>query len=1438
MTSTDNKHIDGAGLSHLFGLLKGKYGEPEAPYTEAEWVESDGTQYVYLDWKPPIATWGFEADFIVRNAFSTTAGAWRSDTNANGYGNIFGTRNASSVNDVQFSTYGTTGILRNGTGSYSTSGLLKTDKTRQQVSYKGTSLKRGDGTTVTWARTSETANKPYANMVVFAMHEGVRRSSTGNMQQPGTVRIYSLKFYDGDTLKVDLVGAIRNKDGMTGLYDKVKGHFYPAPRMSVGNAVGVLGEPDSVAAALSKVNPVAHIDNRAVSRMWKVEVPELDRLDDGQKLTVTFTTNVGGTTPNAVAAAGIDGFAGQWDETVTTSYSNVYLKLVLADGSETEWIPCYYAQGTRLTSHYGSAVPVLLTYRENVLYGATTTSAGTSVARAWYADPNYNTDDVYTRYSDSVIAGLNGVKRYSLCMRDVNGNWTSIMNQANNTAVSGKTAYTGGLMLGNILYHSSGSDIAAGNNTGQMKESQGGLDFRYDVNGIQNAAATELQLRKPVYLVGAIDPDDGLFYLDTTKWWTQAPSDATKAYVLVGWAYSSYYAIFLAVNNPTYLLQGGKLVEYTPGNIGGTASNVTGVVAIANGGTGQTTAENAANAIFSGLPTWTADPTDNTYFPRQDTGGTSTYGKAKFSTVWNYIKGKISSVLGLNATADNGVYQRQAGITVKTGSTAQSHISLETLMTWLITTKNYIPSGVTCSVTLGVGWNYAGNDILQLTADGINYELQLAGCIIKFDGNATGYNAGVFRLRIYSSPARSFTVTSGYTAFPFNTTAEYTCNGSNYSPTWTIIAANGVNTAGTGLTKTGQTLKHTNSVTAGTAGTSSATSGTNTLAVPYVTYDAQGHVTASGTHTHTIGNASTSAYGVTQLSSATDSTSETLAATPKAVSSALAAAKTYADGKNNQNAFSNVKVGSTTVAADTTTDTLELVGSNVTLTPDATNDKVTIGITASNVTTALGNTAVARATGDASGNAIASTYVKKSGDTMTGNLVAPAARFAKTYYGITYGRTTGTPVETILYTGIKWVSGAHMPVVHVTGYAYGLASPVEFKIAFYIYNDKIGWCGATNMGSWNPALYAFKYTRDSVNYVAIGFSGSCYFLQLQADVQDEMGAFANIDTSSTAWSWSFLTTTGTIPAADGGTTCVAVPYKADILTPNVSNVTGTVAIAHGGTGATTADAAWTALGGGAIGKKASLAASDIPSLDTSKLTSGTLGVARGGTGKATHTTNAVLTGNGTSAVNNVATASGALYATAANGAPSFGTLPIAQGGTGKTTAADAWTALGGGAIGKKASLAASDIPAHASTATTYGAASTSNYGHAKLSSATDSSSEALAATPKAVKAAYDLADSASTTAGNALSAATGALIFDWNYSISNGTITCTPHVYQSGAEVTTNYNKSCFTWSYRLGGATPSYVTLTTRDDRSAVVALTTLGLGGYVKCDFTPPSS
>lgn len=53
-----------------------------------------------------------------------------------------------------------------------------------------------------------------------------------------------------------------------------------------------------------------------------------------------------------------------------------------------------------------------------------------------------------------------------------------------------------------------------------------------------------------------------------------------------------------------------------------------------------------------------------------------------------------------------------------------------------------------------------------------------------------------------------------------------------------------------------------------------------------------------------------------------------------------------ANAEVNQNAFSNVVVGSTTISADTKTDTLTFIaGSNVTLTPSAVNDSVTISAT-------------------------------------------------------------------------------------------------------------------------------------------------------------------------------------------------------------------------------------------------------------------------------------------------------------------------------------------------------------------------------------------------------------------------------------------------------------------------------------------------------------
>ena len=105
-----------------------------------------------------------------------------------------------------------------------------------------------------------------------------------------------------------------------------------------------------------------------------------------------------------------------------------------------------------------------------------------------------------------------------------------------------------------------------------------------------------------------------------------------------------------------------------------------------------------------------------------------------------------------------------------------------------------------------------------------------------------------------------------------------------------------------------------------------------------------------------------------------DSTNKKLTKTINGTTTDVVTAATLRTGLNvadgaevNQNAFSNIKVGSTTIAADAKTDTVELVaGSNVTLTPDATNDKVTIAATDTKYTAATaapGKVASASSTG-------------------------------------------------------------------------------------------------------------------------------------------------------------------------------------------------------------------------------------------------------------------------------------------------------------------------------------------------------------------------------------------------------------------------------------------------------------------------------------------
>lgn len=162
----------------------------------------------------------------------------------------------------------------------------------------------------------------------------------------------------------------------------------------------------------------------------------------------------------------------------------------------------------------------------------------------------------------------------------------------------------------------------------------------------------------------------------------------------------------------------------------------------------------------------------------------------------------------------------------------------------------------------------------------------------------------------------------------------------------------------------------------------------------------------------------------------------------------------------NQNAFSNVVVGSTTISADSKTDTLTLVaGNNVTITPDATNDKVTISAI-DTVYTHPSYTAKSsglyKITVDATGHVSATTAVGKSDITGLG---IPAQ---DTTYSTGNSTTAGI---TKLYTGTGTATDGTMTQSAITSAIDELANDSDVFIAEY---------GVTTSAEIHAAILAEK----------------------------------------------------------------------------------------------------------------------------------------------------------------------------------------------------------------------------------------------------------------------------------------------------------------------------------------------------------------------------
>ena len=113
--------------------------------------------------------------------------------------------------------------------------------------------------------------------------------------------------------------------------------------------------------------------------------------------------------------------------------------------------------------------------------------------------------------------------------------------------------------------------------------------------------------------------------------------------------------------------------------------------------------EDGANGLLSKLnTTWTATPTDDTYFVRQDTGGGDAFGRVKFSTLWTYIKGKGDSTYQAKGSYAAANHTHSYAGSASVGGSANSAVKLDTATAGSATQPVYFTGGkpAACTYTL------------------------------------------------------------------------------------------------------------------------------------------------------------------------------------------------------------------------------------------------------------------------------------------------------------------------------------------------------------------------------------------------------------------------------------------------------------------------------------------------------------------------------------------------------------------------------------------------------------------------------------------------------------------------------------------------------------------------------------------------------------------
>jgi hypothetical protein len=267
--------------------------------------------------------------------------------------------------------------------------------------------------------------------------------------------------------------------------------------------------------------------------------------------------------------------------------------------------------------------------------------------------------------------------------------------------------------------------------------------------------------------------------------------------------------------------------------------------------------------------------------------------------------------------------------------------------------------------------------------------------------------------------------------------------------------------------------------------------------------------------------------------------------------------------------------------------------------------------------------------------ALTYTPVNRAGDTMTGKLNLPAVTTAASPINLGLGATTTAPTSPV--DGDVWVNatnGLQFRVSGATRTTAALQTAQSFS-ALQTFNSGITCSiGAVTFGQTASAITLGAAT--STGTITVGqTTGASQTLNIQSGALTT-GFTKTINIGANGLSGS--TTTMVIGSANGTTVAANGSWTfPSTITGSISgtaaNVTGTVAIANGGTGQTTRQAAMDALAGAVTSGQylrgngtdvvmSAIQAADVPTLNqnttgTASNVTGTVAIANGGTGQTT-----------------------------------------------------------------------------------------------------------------------------------------------------------------------------------------------------------------------------